>query len=109
MLPAMVDHRTVWQTSKEQEKHDEGDWLRKNGGKRKKNGEGGWEWKSLGDKEADEWVVEVLGTRKEGEKKSVVEKGWEALELGILRSDALRYLVLLCVRSFYLILSGGKP
>lgn len=84
----MVDSKNVWQTDKEAREKEEGDWLNKNGGD-------GWKWRMLGDKEADEWVKETLGVRKEGEEKSKVELGWEALELGILRSDALRYLVLL--------------
>jgi len=84
----MVDYRTVWQTDKEAYEHEAGDWTNK-------NRKDGWKWKMLGDEEADEWVKKTLGVRKAGEEKSKIELGWEALELGILRSDALRYLLLL--------------
>lgn len=86
MLPAMIDSRTVWQTAKETTETEQGKWTEKNDG---------WKWDLLGDEEADEWVKRTFGPKTEEEGKSVVEKGWDALGEGILRADALRYLLLL--------------
>lgn len=91
----MIQHRTVWQTAKLRQDEDIGQWIGKNEG---------WEWKMLGDRETDEWIRKTFGVRKnekglDGEKekkeaKSEIEQGWDDLGLGILRSDAWRYLVL---------------
>lgn len=92
-MPPMVDSRTVWQTAKERSDQERGKWTEKNDG---------WRWEMMGDKEADDWVKSTFGTkRKEGEEKSLVEKGWDALGEGILRADTLRYLVLLLEGGVY--------
>lgn len=81
-LPAVVDSKTIWQTAKEKPgDKSEGQWQTKNED---------WAWKLLDDADADAWIKEKLGSES-----SLLQEGWDHLELGILKADALRYLLLL--------------
>jgi hypothetical protein len=99
-LPPMIDHKNIFQTAKLKTNEDLGKWTDPQNV--------GWKWRMLGDAEADRWVSEQFSSKQEkGEKeeeegrKSLIEQGWEDLGLGILRSDALRYLVLLMEGGVY--------
>lgn len=99
--PGMRDFPHIWQTAKVDQARDDGYWTEKNAG---------WDWSLLDDAEAAAWARAALSGEVEGDgagvgdgagATSAMREVWEKMGLsgkgGILRSDMLRYLLLLCV------------
>lgn len=83
----MTDYKTIWQTDKVDSTRPMGNWQDKNSD---------WAWSLFDDKEADEWVRKRLG---DGEGQSKIVDVWNEMDEsgkgGILKSDMLRYLLML--------------
>ncbi|KAL7422723.1 hypothetical protein Q5752_002015 [Cryptotrichosporon argae] len=83
-------NKHVWQTDKEGE-HRESSEVRTWKG----SNAHGWGWTLMSDKDADEWVGKTFGG------KNHILELWRNLPSGILRSDTLRYLLLLVEGGIY--------
>ncbi|ORY35864.1 hypothetical protein BCR39DRAFT_563283 [Naematelia encephala] len=84
-------NKRVWQTDKDTKQTDTKEVATWRDGEAKREG---WEWELMTDKKADSWVDKILRHER-------IEQMWHAFPTGILRSDALRYLLLLLEGGIY--------
>lgn len=89
----MRHYKKIWQTAKHDQARDNGGWTTRNDG---------WAWSLLDDAEAVVWAKQALDNRSDDDQLAVGLWGtWEKMgdsgKGGILRSDMLRYLLMLCV------------
>ena len=97
--PGMGHFKQIWQTAKHDQARDNGGWTSMNPG---------WAWSLLDDAEAAVWAKDVLDSRVDnGQPAAGLWGTWQKMgesgKGGILRSDMLRYLLLLCVSPLWLL------